>query len=42
MKSYLITDIPDEDWEKFIAKIPRNKTINEEFKEIIKRIGREK
>lgn len=38
--SFLIKDIPSEDWEKFKNKIPRNKTINERLLEIIEEEGK--
>lgn len=35
-KTYTIKDIPKEDWEKFVDKIPRRITINKKFLELIK------
>ena len=39
MKTYLIKEIEDEDWENFINTIPRSMDINTAIKELLKKEG---
>jgi len=37
VKTFLLKEIPEKDWEKFVDKIPRRKSINQAIIELIQK-----